>query len=143
LRQFERGTKQLRDFVKKKAKVLIMENDVPMAMQMVAALTQAGCDVKAACSGKKGMALATMKKFDLIVLDMGLLDMSSLEIYDDLKQRHISKHTPIVFISGKLSQEDRKRGLERGAVDCITKPFGVEFASRLLSHVRREQVASR
>jgi putative two-component system response regulator len=77
-----------------------------------------------------------MKKFDLIVLDLDLPDMNGFEICDDLKQRHISKHTPIVFISFKPSLEDQQRGLEFGAVDYIPKPFDVEFAPRLLSHIK-------
>lgn len=111
-------------------------------MQMVAMLTQTGCDVNAVCTGQKGMDLATAKKFDLIVLDTDLSDMNSFEICGDLKQRHISKNTPIVLITGKLSQEDRKRGFESGAADYIAKPFETfEFAPRLLSHIKNSVVA--
>jgi cyclic di-GMP phosphodiesterase len=117
-----------------KTKILIVEDDVPLAMQMVAALTKAGCNVKAVCTGKKGKTLATMKKFDLIVLDAVLPDINSLEICDDLKQRHISKHTPIVFVGN--GSDDVQQCVEHGAVDFIAKPFGTEFVPRLLSHIK-------
>lgn len=122
-----------------KLKILLVEREIPVAMQMVAGLTQAGCNVKAVTTGKKAMDLAAWQKFSLIVLDTDLPDMNSFEICDDLKQRHISKNTPIVFITGNLSQDDRKRGLELGAADYIAKPFGTELVTRLLAHIKQEQ----
>jgi DNA-binding response OmpR family regulator len=119
-----------------KLKVLVIEHEIPVAMQMAAAFTQAGCSVKIAHTGKKGMALATVKRFDLVVLDANLPDINGFEICDDLKQRHISKHTPVIFISSKPSKEDRQRGFDLGAVDYIAKPFvEVDLVSRLLSHL--------
>ncbi len=124
-----------------KLKVLVVEHEIPAAMTMVSLLTQAGCAVKAVCTGQKGMNLAAWRKFDLIVLDIGLPDMSSLEICDDLKQRHISKHTPIVFIGN--AGDDFQRCLEHGAADYIAKPFETfEFASRLLSHIKQTEATA-
>jgi DNA-binding response OmpR family regulator len=106
---------------------------------MVAALTQAGCDVEAACTGEKAMKIASQNRFDLITLDIELPDITGFEICSELKQRHISRNTPIVFVSGKCSLEDQQRGLDAGAVDYITKPFGMELVPRLLSHIPEEK----
>jgi DNA-binding response OmpR family regulator len=127
--------------VNKKKKILIVEDDIPLAMMLVAMFTEAGCDAKAATTGKKAMDLAAWKKFDLIALDVYLPDMSGFEICDDLKQRHISKNTPIVFITGKPSEADRKHGLKIGAADYIAKPFGKSIMQQLLRHVRPEEIA--
>jgi DNA-binding response OmpR family regulator len=122
-----------------KARVLIVEDDTPLAMMMVYVLSRLGCDVQVASSGKKGLELAQQSKFDLISLDIDLPGISGLEICAELKQRHLTRHAPVVFVTGRLAEQDIQRGLEAGAVDYITKPFGVEFASRLLSHIRHEK----
>jgi DNA-binding response OmpR family regulator len=126
-----------------KAKILVVEDETPVAMMMVHVLSQAGCDVLVAHTGRKGMELAQENKFDLITLDVGLPDISGFEICHELKQRHHSRHTPIIFISGRLCEKDRERGLELGAVDYITKPFdGLEFAPKILSHITRRASAA-
>jgi DNA-binding response OmpR family regulator len=125
--------------VKNKVKILIVEDETPLAMMMVHVLSRAGCDVQVAFTGKKGLELAQENKFDLITLDIDLPGISGLKICLELKERHLSRNTPVVFVTGRLGKQDMQRGLEAGAVDYITKPFGVEFAARLLSHVKREQ----
>jgi DNA-binding response OmpR family regulator len=126
---------------KSMARILIVEDDTPLAMMVVSLLTRAGCDTLVARTGEKGMELAFKQKFDLITLDVDLPDMNGFEICRELKQRHLSCHTPIVFVSGRASDEDRKRAHELGAVDFIEKPFGVEIVSRLVSHVKKAPVA--
>jgi DNA-binding response OmpR family regulator len=132
-----RDSEKWQRFMTDKAKILIVEDDTPLAMMMVHVLMRAGCDVLVANTGKRGMELAQQNKFDLITLDVDLPDISGFEICRELKQRHLSCHTPIVFISGRPCEENRQHGLELGAVDYIAKPFdALGFASRLLSHVK-------
>jgi putative two-component system response regulator len=65
-----------------------------------------------------------------------LPDISGFEICSELKQRHLSCHTLIVFISGQSCENDRRRGFELGAADYIAKPFDPhDFVSRLLYQV--------
>lgn len=122
--------------MKTKTKILIVEDETAVAMMMVSLLTRAGCDVSVAYTGEKGMALASEKKFDLITLDLDLSDINGFEICSELKQRHFSRHTPIVFVSDHATIEDQQHGLELGAADYITKPFDAsDFVSRILSHI--------
>jgi len=125
-----------------KTKILIVEDDTPLAMMMVHVLSRAGCDVEVANTGKKGLELAQQSKFYLITLDIDLSDGNGFSLCLELKQRHLSRKTPVVFVSGRQSEQDIQRGIEAGAVDYITKPFGVEFAPRLLSHVGQERKIS-
>ena len=106
-----------------KTRILIVEDDMPLALLMVRVLAQAGCDVQFARNGKKGMEMAQEQKFDLIALDVQLPD--TFEMCRDLKQRHISRRTPVIFISASSRQEDMAEAKKQGAVDCITKPFDV------------------
>ena len=128
--------------MRKKKKILIVENGIPTAMMMVSLLTQAGFDVEAAAKGQKGMEIAQEQKFDLILLETILPDMSGFTICADLKQRHISYRTPVVFLSDQHGNEYRERALELGAADFIEKPFdGREFISRVLSHLEESTLA--
>jgi DNA-binding response OmpR family regulator len=123
--------------LKTKANILIVEDDAPLAKMLVCLLTRAGCDVMVAHAGIEGMQLAQEIKFSLIALDIDLPDLNGLDICKELQQRHFTRHTPIIFMSGRPLEADIQKGLEVGAVDYITKPFGAsEFVSRILLHVR-------
>lgn len=121
----------------RKARILVVEDELSLACLMVAALTQAGCDVEAACTGKKAMKIAAEYRFDLITLDIKLPDTSGFELCSELKQRHISRNTPIIFVSGSNSSEDMAEGKKRGAVDYIAKPFEItDFVYRIIFHAK-------
>jgi DNA-binding response OmpR family regulator len=119
-----------------KTRILLVDDDAPLAQLVASLLTRAGCEVLTTHTGREGTKLATEKAFNLIVLDVDLPDANGLSICADLKQRHLTRSTPIVLISGRILEEDRKHGLEVGAVDYIPKPFGVEITRRLLSHIK-------
>jgi DNA-binding response OmpR family regulator len=120
-----------------KFKILIVEDELQLTFLMVNVLTRIGCDVDAAPTGKKAMELAAEKQFDLITLDIGLPDVSGLDLCIQLKERHISRNTPIVFVSAKPGETDIQEGMRRGAVDYITKPFEVtDFIYRIILHAK-------
>jgi len=122
--------------VSENMKVLVVENEMPTVMLLVSLLTQAGLDVEVATKGRNGMEIAQEQKFDLIILDVFLPDLDGFTICADLKQRHISNRTPIVFISNRCGVEDRERALALGAADVIEQPFAAkEFVSRILSNL--------
>ncbi len=112
---------------------------MPVAMMMVFLLHRAGCDVQVAANGHAGMKLATQEKFDLITLDVDLPDVNGFEICRELKQRHISYRTPIVFVSGRTDEESRHRARELGAADFIEKPFQADdLISRISSCIKTQ-----
>lgn len=121
----------------RKARILVIEDELALACLMVAALTQAGCDVEAACTGEKAMKIAAENRFDLITLDIKLPDTTGFEIYSKLRQRHISRETPIIFVSGSHSVKDLAEGKKLGAVDFIAKPFEItEFVYKIIYYAR-------
>jgi DNA-binding response OmpR family regulator len=125
-----------------KVRILIVEDDAPLAQMLVFLLMRFGCEVQTVHTGKEGMQLAQKIRFDLITLDIDLPDADGFSICSKLKHQDFTRNTPIVFISGRSLEGNAERSLELGAVDYITKPFGVEFASRLLSHIKHGQEAS-
>lgn len=120
-----------------KLKVLVVEDEIPVAMMMVAALAHAGFDATATHNGQKGLELATTRKFDLITLDVDLQDIGGFEICRKLKQAPISCNTPVVLVSTRSCEQDIRRASEAGAADYIVVPFeATDFIFRIVSQVK-------
>lgn len=125
----------------KKTEILIVEDETPMAMMMVHALTRCNCDVTVANNGQKAMEIATEKRFDLITLDIRLPDASGFSLCSQLKERHISYKTPILFVSASPCQQDIDEARRRGAVDYLPKPFDTtEFVHKVIYYARAKQL---
>jgi len=121
----------------KKTKVLIVEDEMSLALLMVSVLSQAGCDADMALTGKKAMEKASEKRFDLITLDVELPDTTGFEVFSELKQRHISCKTPVIFISASPCPEDMDEAKRQGAVDYIAKPFdSTELIYKVIYYAR-------
>ena len=122
-----------------KAKILIVEDDMPVAMMIAHLLTRAKCEVVVASTAKKGMQLAENGNFSLVTLDIHLPDSNGFEVCSRLKKNPRLRETPIVFVSGPCGQ-DLQRSIDAGAADYIAKPFEtLEFASRILAHLNLAQ----
>jgi CheY-like chemotaxis protein len=127
--------------MKDKAKILVVEADTPLAMLMVGLLTQAGCNVEAAWTGKTAIERASETKFDLIALDSELPDMTGFEICSDLKQRHISWKTPVVVIGASSRPDDIDEAKRRGAVDYLAKPVDpTELIYKVIYHAKAKML---
>ena len=122
-------------------KILIVEDDMPVAMMMTYLLTRANCETEVATTGRKALQMAQDGHFDLVTLDVDLPDANGFEICRRLKENPFFQ-TPIIFVSGRPLEQDIQHGLKLGAVDYIAKPFGIELAPRLLFHIKDAAVAS-
>jgi DNA-binding response OmpR family regulator len=126
--------------VKGKAKILIIEDEMPVALLMLALLSNEDCDIEIATTAKRGMQLAEEGNFDLITLDVDLPDANGFKICSHFKEHLRLRTTPVVFVSARSSLEDQQHGLDVGASDYITKPFDVmDFIARVLVHVKSAQ----
>jgi DNA-binding response OmpR family regulator len=124
-----------------KIRILIVEDEAPVAMIIEFLLRQVGCETEIAMSIPKTLRLAQENDFSLITLDVGMPGGDGFSLYRQLKQEPRLKEAPIIFISGRASLEDQQRGLDAGAADYITKPFDIwELAPRILSHVKSERL---
>jgi DNA-binding response OmpR family regulator len=119
-----------------KPRFLIVEDDVPIAMLMTSLLTRVGIETEAATTGQKALQMAADGHFALITVDVDLPDVSGFEVCRRLKENPFF-HTPIVFVSGRSTEESQRRGHEVGGMDFIAKPFrSDEFVQRLLSSLQ-------
>jgi DNA-binding response OmpR family regulator len=118
-----------------KVRILVVEDDTPVAMMIMNLLTRAKCEVVVAQTAARGLQLAEKESFDLVTLDIHLPDLNGFDLCCRLKRNPRLSGTPIVFVSGPCGQ-DLQHSFDAGAVDHIAKPFeALDFASRLLRHI--------
>ena len=116
--------------------VLVIEDDKDIASLVSLHLKDLGFSCDVTDDGKQGLKKELTGKFDLIVLDLMLPGMDGFEICKQLRGEKIS--TPILMLTAKSEEVDKVLGLELGADDYLTKPFGVrEFVARVKAIVRR------
>lgn len=127
-----------RGFMSSKVKILVVDDEMPVATMMAFLLTQAGCEVKTASNVEKALHLVQADRFDLVTLDVDMPGGNGFELFQRLKKIPHLAETPMVFISGGTTIENQQYALdELGAADFIEKPFGaLDFVSRILALVK-------
>ena len=107
----------------KKPTILVVD-DMTTTLLLIHDLLKDTYEVKIAKSGTKALEiLESPNDIDLILLDVEMPDINGYEVCKILKNNEQIKNIPIIFITGRTSQEDEEYGLNLGAIDYITKPF--------------------
>lgn len=120
------------------AHIYIVEDDVNIREIEAFSLKNSGYTVEEFGSAKEFWNRIYEKVPDLIVLDVMLPDEDGLSIVKKLRQWAESRYVPIIMVTAKTTELDRVKGLDRGADDYLTKPFGVmELISRVKALLRR------
>jgi DNA-binding response OmpR family regulator len=123
-----------------KQKILIVEDESPLAAGLCDLLSGEGYDTLTASDGRRALELFRRKKPDLVLLDVMLPEKSGYEVCRDIRRE--DPRTPILMLTAKAEEVDRIAGLELGADDYIVKPFGVgELVARVRAAFRRLQAA--
>jgi two-component system OmpR family response regulator len=118
-------------------RIMLVEDDRPLAEAMTALLVAAGYAVDAVHDGASAEALGAAERFDLVILDLNLPEMDGLAVLRALRAR--SDDAAVMILTARGAPEDRVRGLNLGADDYLTKPFDVaEFEARVRSLLRRQ-----
>ncbi|MEU6373406.1 response regulator transcription factor [Streptomyces sp. NPDC046909] len=116
-------------------RVLLVEDDEPVAESLRRGLLRYGFEVAWVTTG--GAALRHEEPYDVVLLDLGLPDTDGLDVCKALRERG---DVPIIVISARSDETDRVVGLELGADDYVSKPFGVrEVIARIRAVMRRAQ----
>ena len=124
-----------------KTRILVVDDQMAVALMMVFILTRAGCETQSALDAKKALRLAQTEQFDLITLDVDIPGLNGFELFQGLRQIPHVKDTPIIFVSGASTIENQQRALDLGAADFIEKPFDTQdYLSRILAHVQKTQL---
>lgn len=105
-------------------RILIIEDEPGIALALYRTLKQTGYQVATAKTGSSGIRKATTATYDVILLDLGLPDMSGLTICKELRASEVV--APIIILTGEGSVHSKVRLFDAGANDYLTKPFSLE-----------------
>lgn len=112
-------------------RILVVEDDAPLASVLVRTLREESYAVDQAHDGQEAEWLAFENPYDLIILDLMLPRKNGLEVLRTLRDGGV--HTPVLILTARDTKEDVVKGLDKGADDYLTKPFNLE---ELLARVR-------
>lgn len=116
-----------------KENILVVEDEDDIAELVRYNLETEHYQVTVADTGEKGVESATRSRPDLVLLDLMLPGMSGLEVCRALKANRATADIPIIMVTARGEESDIVAGLELGAADYVTKPFGIKV---LLARVR-------
>jgi DNA-binding response OmpR family regulator len=118
------------------ARVLLVEDDQRIGPLVVTALSDHGHEVVWSTTGKGALEAARHQPVDLVLLDLGLPDVDGIDVCRTL--RHEQPETVIIMLTARGEDMDVITGLESGADDYVTKPFGMTvLQARVQAHLRR------
>lgn len=119
-----------------KKTILIIEDEPHIVLGLQDVLEFEGYHVLSAGTGREGTALAQSQRPDVILLDLMLPDINGYQVCEEL--RRWDSFVPIIMLTARSQETDKIRGLDAGADDYVTKPFGVaELTARIRAIVRR------
>lgn len=130
-----RDLKQKRD----QKTILVIEDDETMRNAMKRIFELDGFVVKLAADGTELSTVLDDASPDLILLDIGLPWLNGFELAQLLKEHRDLKKIPLIFVSGKTSDEDVKRAFEIGADDFVKKPFEIEKLKKTVTTLLKIQ----
>ncbi len=117
-------------------RVLVVEDDLDLSRQLVAALTDAGYAADAALDGEDGAYLGETEPYDAIILDLGLPKIDGLTVLERWRRTDIK--TPVLILTARDRWSEKVAGINAGADDYVAKPFQMEeVIARIRALLRR------
>jgi two-component system KDP operon response regulator KdpE len=110
--------------------ILVIDDEPQILRALRTILTEKKFRVTTASRGEEGLALAASTPPDIVILDLGLPDISGIDVCAQLREW---TQIPIIILSVRDGEKDKVAALDKGADDYLTKPFGIE---ELLARVR-------
>jgi len=115
-----------------KPTILLVEDNEGLSNFVTVLLTSNDYNVIKTAKGKEAISMAASYCPDMILLNMGLPDISGLEV---LKAIRLWSNMPVIFVTADTAENDKVEAMDHGADDYITKPFGTK---ELLARIRKE-----
>ncbi len=120
------------------AKILLIEDDADLTEVLRITLSNKGHSVKALDGGKDALPMLRAYKYDLIILDWMMPDVSGVDVLRSFRES--GGKTPILMLTAKTTIDDKEKALDLGADDYLTKPFHArELLARVRALLRRPQ----
>jgi DNA-binding response OmpR family regulator len=125
---------------KNASRVLLVEDDQHIRELVELHLQLEGLTVVPVSDGNDGLALARTDAFDLIVLDLMLPGLDGVTVCRAIRRESRNSDVPILMLTARRDEVDKVLGLDSGADDYLTKPFGVrELVARVRALLRRRR----
>lgn len=116
-------------------RILIVDDDASIRRLLAMTLAFAGFMTETAATAKEGLKKSSDEHFHLILLDLGLPDMSGVKFLERYRE---DEQTPVIVVSAIHDESDKIAALNAGADDYVTKPFnGDELIARIKANLRR------
>src|SRR5215208_6400735 len=126
-----------------RGRVLVVEDDAHIRDLVVLHLQLEGLTAVAAGDGASGLRIAKADPFDLLILDVMLPGLDGVTVCRAVRREPMNGDVPILMLTARREESDKVLGLESGADDYLTKPFGVrEFIARVRALLRRRRSAA-
>ena len=117
-------------------RVLVVEDEAPLAAQLARALGDAGYAVDSAAEGERADFLAQTEHYDAVVLDLGLPNVDGLTLLR--RWRDAGLAVPVLVLTARGSWHEKVQGIDGGADDYVAKPFRIEeVLARVRALIRR------
>lgn len=116
---------------RKLVRVLLVDDDVDVAMGLGSFLESSGLSLDYAYTAQTALALINQTDFDIVVMDVHLPDGDGIRL--GLKRRALGFRLPVIFLTARGKLDDKLRGLDAGGVDYMVKPFA---PAELLARIR-------
>jgi two-component system, OmpR family, phosphate regulon response regulator PhoB len=120
------------------ASILIVEDEAALVELLRYNLDAAGYSVRVAATGAAAEEALADERFDLLLLDWMLPEISGIELCRRVRQRPETRNLPVLMLTARGEEADRIRGLSTGADDYVVKPFSInEVLARVKALLRR------
>jgi DNA-binding response OmpR family regulator len=122
-----------------RGRILVVEDELSIRELLRLHLSLAGYEVDERDNGSAALDYARVERFDLLLLDLMLPDLDGVTVCRAVRSGDgPNRHTPILMLTARDTESDKVLGLESGADDYLTKPFGIrELLARVAAMLRR------
>ena len=123
-------------------RILIIEDEPDIVISLEEDLKRQGYETTVAKDGEAGLSRATHEAWDLILLDVMLPKLDGFDVCAGIRKAGVT--TPIIMLTARSRESEKELGLDAGADDYVTKPFGMrELRARIRARLRRVETPSR
>src|SRR5215475_12921017 len=119
-------------------KVLVVDDERGARMALEVPLRLSGYDVAAATCGREAIAMGQGKKFDVVLTDIYMPDVTGIEVVREF--RRLSPDTKVIAVTAQGSLEIAMQAIEEGAFDFIAKPFNIDEVLALVGRAARHSL---
>lgn len=117
--------------IRKGQKILVVDNEEPICINLKLSLSFMGYKVVTAKDGLEALGLYKKNDFDLVLTDVLMPEMDGLQLYDEIKKKNPDA---IVYImSGTYKEEEIRQKLKKGVAGYIQKPFNLDYLLRIIN----------